>query len=883
MTPGTRLGAYEVIAPLGAGGMGEVFKARDTRLDRFVAIKMLPAALASDPARRERFEREARSVSKLEHPHICALYDVGEHEGHLYIVMQFLDGETLAEKLTKGPLSIRHTLDYGIQIADALAAAHRAGIVHRDLKPANVMITRAGAHLLDFGLARAVTVSGPTGETVAGGNPTTLTTAGTVLGTLYYMAPEQLDGREIDTRADIFSFGATLYEMVTGLKAFDGESPARVMSAILRDEPARVSNIVPITPAGLDELIHTCLAKDPNDRWQGLTDVARQLRWLQSSLSSGKSGSTKVPTGVIPGRSRSWTRPLALTLGVIALVVAALLIGRRTAPAGAASTAARIHATLAPPEGRHMTNGIALSPDRSRVAIVATDAGGHRQLWIRALDAETPVLVDGSNDVSDPFWSPDSSQIAFFAESKLKRVSREGANVTTICDAGFGGGGTWGANNTIVFAPHQQGPLMKVPATGGRPEPATTVDAAKEETHHLYPAFLPDGTHYVFYVNSKERGLYVASVESSERTRLFDPDPALPPAAAVTPGLYAASGHLYYVRDRVLMAMPFDPNRRVVTGEPVKVADTVDYEPPGEAAFTIAGDLLIYRARPDPPTANLSWVDRAGKPLSAIDMPAGSFQRLSMTTDGQRIAMDRRDAQGLSTMWVADLASGRTEQVPSTYWSGAPMWSHDGTQLAFAVAQDSPPNIVVRADGGRGKERRLTTSTATQYPTDWTPDARRIVFQEFSTDTGWDLSAVGTEDGAAPQRVLKTNANETLARISPDGRWIAYVSDESGRAEVYVARFPEMDPKTKVSTEGGGRPIWRRDGRELFFATDAGAVAVVTFDPAAGKAGQVTPLFKTDLYLGLYSPDADGRRFLVARPAPITRAVPLELVMNPLK
>ena len=882
MTPGTRLGAYEVIAPLGAGGMGEVFKARDTRLDRFVAIKMLPPALAADPARRERFEREARSVSKLEHPHICALYDVGEHEGHLYIVMQFLDGETLAEKLTKGPLSIRHTIDYAIQIADALAAAHRAGIVHRDLKPANVMITRSGAQLLDFGLARTVALGGPASETVPG-QPATLTTAGTVLGTLYYMAPEQLDGRDVDTRADIFSFGATLYEMVTGLKAFEAESPARVMSAILRDEPARVSTLVPITPAGLDELIHTCLAKDPNDRWQNLTDVARQLRWLQSSLSGGKSGSTKLPSDLFPARPRSWVRPLALTAAVIVLVLGALAMGRRFSSSAPPPAGLRLHATLAPPEGRHMTNGVALSPDRTRVAIVATDAGGRRQLWIRPLDADSPRLVEGSDDVSDPFWSPDSSQIAFFAESKLKRVPVEGGSITTICDAGVGGGGTWGANNTIVFAPHQQGPLMKVSAAGGRPEPATTLDTAKEETHHLYPAFLPDGTHYVFYINSKERGLYVASVENGERTRLFDPDPALPPAAAVTPGIYAASGHLYYVRDRVLMAMPFDPNRRVVTGEPVKVADTVDYEPPGEAAFTIAGDVLIYRAQPDPPTANLTWVDRSGKQVSAIDMPPGSFQRLAMTTDGRRVAMDRRDAQGLMTMWVAELATGRTEQVPSTYWSGAPMWSHDGTQLAFSVAQDSPPNIVVRADGGRGKERRLTTSSATQYPTDWTPDARRIVFQEFSTDTGWDLSAVGTEDGAKPQRVLKTNANETQARISPDGRWIAYASDESGRAEIYVARFPEMEPKTKVSTEGGGRPMWRRDGRELYYATGKGAVVAMTFDPATGAAAQGVPLFQTDLYLGLFSPDPDGRRFLIARPAAVGRAVPLELVMNPLK
>ena len=393
LAPGTRLGPYEIIGLIGEGGMGQVYRATDTRLDRIVAIKMLPASLAADPVRRERFEREARSVSRLEHPHICPLYDVGEHEGHLYIVMQFLDGETLAERIARGPLSIVHTLEFGIQIAEALAAAHRAGIVHRDLKPGNVMLTRAGARLLDFGLARPVTTQNPDRPPPLADRTETLTTEGTVLGTLHYMAPEQLDGREVDTRADVFAFGAVLFEMVTGLKAFDGESPARVMSAILRDEPARVSTLVPITPAGLDALIHACMAKDPNERWQELSDVARQLRWLQSSLSGGRSGSA-TDAGRRGAAARAGRAPLRRgrsprrSQGPCGLAVLAGVIGARWfAAAPDAAPPLRLHALLLPPEGHVSDRRVGLSPDGRQLAFVAADAGGRRQLWIRPLDS----------------------------------------------------------------------------------------------------------------------------------------------------------------------------------------------------------------------------------------------------------------------------------------------------------------------------------------------------------------------------------------------------------------------------------------------------------------------------------------------------------------
>jgi hypothetical protein len=537
---GTRLGPYEILGLIGEGGMGQVFKARDTRLDRTVAVKMLPASLAADPVRRERFEREARNVSRLEHPNICPLYDVGEYDGQAYLVMQFLEGETLAERLQRGPLAIAQTLEYGIQIAEALAAAHRAEIVHRDLKPGNIMLTRTGARLLDFGLARAVPTTSSAMTTVGERveRVTALTTEGTILGTLSYMAPEQIDGRDVDTRADVFAFGAVLFEMVTGLKAFDGESPARVMSAILRDEPARVSTIVPVTPAALEALIHACLAKDPNDRWQNSSDVARQLRHLRDMMSGPRSGSMAASGAhqatVVP-RSRKLGRLAWVAAAVLAVTAAGLVFDRlRSEPAR--TSPLRLHALMLPPQGVHLTGTLALSPDGQQLAFVGADSdSGRRRLWVRPLDSTDPQPIAGTEDASEPFWSPDGQHVAFFASGRLKRVPAAGGTVVTICDTGMPAGGTWSRDDVIVFA-QLDGPLLRVAAGGGRAEPVTSLDRSLEETHHLYPTFLPNGRHYVFYVNSRERGLYLGELGSSSRARLFDPDPALPAGAAATPG-----------------------------------------------------------------------------------------------------------------------------------------------------------------------------------------------------------------------------------------------------------------------------------------------------------------------------------------------------------
>lgn len=891
LSPGTRLGPYEVTDLIGEGGMGQVFKARDTRLDRTVAIKMLPAALAADAVRRERFEREARHVSRLEHPNICPLYDVGEHEGHLYLVMQYLEGDTLADLLQRGPLSIKQALDYGVQIAEALAAAHRADIVHRDLKPGNVMITRTGVRLLDFGLARHLP-GGTSAETMAGdrtGLRGALTTEGTILGTLSYMAPEQIDGRDADTRADVFAFGAVLFEMVTGLKAFDGESPARVMSAILRDEPARVSSIIPVTPAALEALIHACLAKDPNDRWQNIADVARQLRHLRDMMSGTKSGSVSasaiLPAGVTPSRTRSPAARIALAATAIAAVAATAFVAGRLTTVPEQGRAVRLHAALLPPAGMFLTDAMALSPGGETLAFITTDATGQRQLWLRQLTSATATSIAGTGGASDPFWSPDGQHIAFFAQGQLRRVPAAGGSVTSIADTGDGAGGSWNADDVIVFA-RLDGPLMRVSASGGRPEPIVPFDTAMAETHHLYPAFLPGGQDFIYYVNSRERGLYLGSLDGKTKTRLFDPDPALPAGAAATPGVYA-NGHLVYVRDRVLMARRFDLDRRSASAEAITLAETVDYDPPGQAAFTIARDILVLRARPHRPLGEVTWVDRSGRPVGGLESPPGTFRTLALAPDGRTLAIDRRDPQGLPSVWLVDTGSGASTRLTAAYWASEPLWSADGRTLAYSIAADTPPNLVIRGDNGRGPERRVTASAGEQhYANSFTPDGRTLVYHAISATTGTDLYAVSvTDDKPTPQRLLQTRANEHSGCVSPDGRWIAYVSDESGREEIYLARYPELQGATRLSEGGGTRPSWRRDGQELFYVAPTGrlmSIAKATERSSAAPAAALE-LFRTAFYGDAYAADPAGARFLIARPAASTEVVPLELMTGVLR
>ncbi|HYB96689.1 MAG TPA: hypothetical protein VEC39_17075, partial [Vicinamibacterales bacterium] len=536
------------------------------------------------------------------------------------------------------------------------------------------------------------------------------------------------------------------------------------------------------------------------------------------------------------------------------------------------------------PENHFLRGGLAVSPDGRTLAFVAADASGERQLWIRPLDAALAQPLDGTGGASDPFWSPSGGEIAFFAGGQLKRIAVGSGAVTAICEAGAGAGGSWSQAGTIVFQPHQQGALMQVQASGGRPEPASALDTAAAETHHLYPTFLPDGEHFVFYVAGKQRGLYVGSIGSTARTFLFDPAPALPAGAAATPGIYASSGHLLYVRDRVLMARRFDATARTVTGEPFKLADSVDYTPPGQAAFATAAAVLVYRPRQHLALGSLMWMDRRGEGLSEIQASAAAFRQLSLSPDGRTAAVERSDAQGLSSVWTIDLESGATVRVPVEYWSGAPVWSADGAALAYSVAADSPPNIVVRRDRGQGAEVRVTTSPDIHYPAGFTPDGRTVLFRAFSNDSGWDLFTAAV-DGGPVQRLLQTPADEVEMSLSPDGRFLAYTSNESGRTEVYVSRFPEMSNRLAISSGGGQRPRWRGDGRELYYLAGGSRLmaAPVSVNGASLSVAPASALFDVPLFGGLYAPSPDGRRFLIALPAPSTDVVPMEIRLNPLE
>ncbi len=888
VAPGSRLGPYEVVALVGEGGMGQVFKARDTRLDRTVAIKVLPASLAADASRRERFEREARNVSRLEHPNICQLYDVGEHDGQLYLVMQFLEGETLAERLQAGPLSIKQTLDCGLQIAEALGAAHRADIVHRDLKPGNVMLTRNGVRLLDFGLARSVPARTSGDTTMVGRTAiSSLTVEGTILGTLSYMAPEQIEGRDVDTRADVFAFGAVLFEMVTGLKAFEADSPAGVMSAILRDEPARVASIVPVAPAALDALIHECLAKDANERWQNTGDVARQLRHMRDMMSGAKSGSLPASAVLMrpTGPSATVARVAWAAAAVLALATALLLFDRVRTKADPAP-GLQLHALLLAPPGMYLTDTLSLSPDGQQLAFVAADAACRRRLWVRPLASNAAEPLAGTEDASDPFWSPDGQQLAFFAGGRLKRIGATGGTVATVTDVTTGAGGAWNRDNVILFA-QLDGPLMQVPSAGGRAEPVTTFDRALEETHHLYPTFLPDGRRFIYYVNSRERGLYAGELGTSRKTRLFDPDPALPAGAAATPGVYSTSGHLL-LRPR---SRPDGASVRPrVAGEHRRAghrrADRrLRSSRPGGFHHRQRHSRLPRQAAS--PGRRTGLARSYGRDLGTIAAAPGTFRTVALSPDGRTLAVDRLDPQGLPAVWLVDTASGAGTRLTAAYWAGDPLWSPDGQSLAYSIAVDSPPNLVLRRRGNDAPEQRLTTHASEQhYATSFTPDGRQLVYQSLSPATGLDLYLVAAgQKKAAPQRLLQTRANESLARVAPDGRWVAFVSDETGQPEVYVSRFPEMQGKVALSSGGATQPFWRRDGRELFFLAADGRVMAVTLSPSEREpqSSRPTELFRATLYGNVFVPAADGQRFLVARPVASGEIVPLEIVVNPLR
>jgi Tol biopolymer transport system component/predicted Ser/Thr protein kinase len=882
LAAGSRLGPYEVVSPLGAGGMGEVYKARDTRLERTVAVKVLPQHLSSSPEVRQRFEREAKTLSQLSHPHICAIHDVGSQDGVEYLVMEYLEGETLSDRLAKGPLPLEQTLRYGIEIADALDKAHRQGIVHRDLKPGNVMLTKSGVKLLDFGLAKVLQPEEPIESFTS--VPTAardITREGTILGTLSYMAPEQLEGKKVDSRTDIFALGATLFEMATGQKPFSGSTQASLIGAILHTDPASISTIQPASPPSLDRIVKTCLAKDPEERWQSAADIKCELRWV----AEGTQAALAAPAAARrPSRERlAWGMAALALVVALAAVAGAIRFARRTA-----TVPLPIRSSLVLPD-KTALRGVALSPDGRRLAFVARDSSGRNLLWIRPMDSLAVQPLAATENAAFPFWSPDSRFLGFFADGKLKRIDASGGPPQTLGDAPTSRGGTWSPEGVILFAPVPDGPLYRVSATGGPSTPVTRFDPTRGETSHRWPLFLPDGRRFLYLVASfgsgEERarmGIYAGSLDSKEERFLL--------SAKSSMG-FAAPGYLLYLRERNLLAQPFDGKSLRITGDPILVAEQVQYFPQtANALFSVSeSGPLLYQAESAPVLARLVWLDRSGKEIGSLGTP-GDQANPRISPDGKRVALNIIDHQtGNMDIWIYQSSGGIATRVTSdAAFDGSPVWSPDGDRIAFMSLRLGHLDLYQRSSSGAGSEDVILQSERAKYTTDWSRDGRFILYRAADSTTNLELWALPVGGDRKPIRFLKTTFGVSHGQFSPDGRWVAYASNESGKWEISVAPFPGPGGNWKVSSAGGSEPRWRSDGKELFYLAPDGKLMAVEVKPGPTfEAGAATPLFQTRRPVAVTSTDlfsydvsADGQRFLANTDVGEVTSSPLTLVHN---
>jgi serine/threonine-protein kinase len=861
LASGTRLGPYEILAPLGVGGMGEVYRACDTRLDRTVAVKILPAHLSSDVTLRQRFEQEAKAISSLNHPHICALYDVGHQDGTDFLVMEYLEGDTLAKVLEKGPLPLAQVLKYGVEIADALDKAHRQGIVHRDLKPGNIMITKSGAKLLDFGLAKAALplASGAT-LTVAAMRTTPVTQQGTIVGTFQYMSPEQVEAKELDARSDIFSFGAVLYEMLTGTRAFPGKSQLSVASAILEKEPEPIRTLQPLTPPALEQALQRCFAKDPDDRWQTARDLFLELKWI----AEGGSQVTHPPTAAM--RSAFGLRAVILSVATLLCVAAIASLATWDLKPSPSRPVTRTVITL--PPGQRLAGldqaAVALSPDGNLLAYVALQ-GGTQQLYIRAMDSLEARPIPGTEGGVNPFFSPDGHWLGFVAGGKLKKVSVSGGSPVTLGVAVQPRGASWGSQGIIAFAPAGVSNIQQMPDGGGSVQPLTRL--VKGEVGHRGPEFLPGGKALLFVAatssfNWANAQVAVQSVGTGERRNLIQ--------GGMQPR-YESSGHLVYAQGGSLMAVAFDAQRFALTGSAVPVVEGVLQSPLSGAAqysFSATGSLVYVPGSMQAAQRRLVWVNRNGaeQPITA---PTHAYMYPRLSPEGRRLAVGivDQDAQ----IWLYDLSRETLTRFTlegSSNLNAA--WTPDGKRIAFQAGREGQIAIFwQRADGGGGLEQ-LTTNEYTHVPTSWSADGQLMAFFEVNPNTGYDIWVLRlTEHKAQP--FLRTPFNESVPRFSPDGRWLAYISDESGRYEIYVQPYPGPGGKFQISTEGGTEPAWNPNGRELFYRNREKMMAVEITTQPSFSASRPRVLFEGKYELSPatspnYDVSPDGQRFLMLKP-----------------
>jgi len=872
LSSGEQLGHYKIVSMIGKGGMGEVYLGTDTRLDRSVAIKV------SSREFNDRFEREARAISALNHPNICTLHDIGPN----YLVMEHIEGETLSKIIGRGPLPLDKALSYAVQIVDALAAAHAKGVIHRDLKPGNIIITKHGVKVLDFGLAKLSTerLSSDSASSIDTMTEP-ITRAGAVLGTLYYMPPEQVEGKETDERSDIFSFGVVLYEMITGHRPFGGDTQAAVLASLLKDPPPPMSQWQPAVPRALERVVRKCLEKKPEDRWQSARDLKPTLELidLDAPGMSTSTASASLPIPVQTPPQKKWLWPvLAGALLVILAAGAAALWLKPSAPA----RAARFEITL--PEGVQFSQYVSVSPDGHKLVFNAT--GDKAGLWIRDLDTLQWRQLAGTEGSSSPFWSPDSRFLGFSVGAELKKIEVAGGPPQTLCTSPTAvGTGAWSKDNVIVFGGKPRGPLRRVSAAGGIPTDVTVIDSKRGENYHLIPTFLPDGKHFVYTISGSAAvsGVYVGSLDvkpaEQSKERLL----------TTILGAPYADGNIFFLRDGTLMAQQFDAGKLQLRGEPVPIAEHVGAElSAGYFAVSPTG-VLAYRTGATV-TAGLqhAWFDREGKVTGTFGEPNNDVG-MRFSPDGTHAAERDGPQQTRGDIWLLDFARGvRTRLTFRQNLGSYPVWSSDGSRIAFS-AGDSPDTIYEKSASGAGEEKELLKRPGEiSLPTSWSRDGRFLLYTAANVPkTGSDLWVLPLEGDRKPVPLLRTEFNEANSTFSPDGRWVAYVSNETGRNEIYVRPFvssgssgPSLgEGKWQVSKDGGTNPKWRADGKEIIFSFGPAMMSVDVNGAGAGfQMGTAKQLFQFPPNNG-WDITSDGKRFMMivapnqgvqAAPTPIT-------------
>ncbi len=869
LAPGTRVGVYEIVGPLGVGGMGEVYRARDPRLGRDVAIKVLPAAFAADPERLQRFEQEARAAAALNHPNILAVHDIGQHAGAPFIVSELLEGETLRERLHGGALPARKAIEYGVQIAQGLAAAHEKGIVHRDLKPENLFVTEDGrVKILDFGLAKLTQVEPPSASLSVLPTAAPDTLPGMVLGTIGYMAPEQVRGHTADHRSDTFALGTILYEILAGQRAFRGETGIDTMTAILKEDPPDLPIAERQIPPVLARIVERCLEKNPAARFQSTRDLAFALESLSSHSESAAALAS------LPGpRSQArlpWT--VAVAASITAITFATLWLTTDATPL--MTTRFAVPAPENAFFGSFSANpNMALSPDGRHLAFVAVSGGAGgadaNMLWVRSFDSLETRLIAGSEGAAQPFWSPDNRFTAFFSAGQLKKVAVAGGTPETIYRGPAGVGGAWSSAGAILFT--EAGRLWQVSSSGGQATAVTALDSASGETSHGYPHFLPDGRRFLYLVQPSNT-IRVGALDSAETKDITSAD---------SKAMFTAPGYLLFVRDRTLLAQPFNADNAEIAGDPFTVAQDVGVNETANAPFAVsANGGLVYRSGGGL-VGQLVWFDRSGRRLTEVGGQQ-RYRQIALSPDAKQVAVQAvdRTADGSSPIWLFDLTRGVSRRF--TFGKGTqgdPVWSPDGRFIAFFMNVKSAPDLFQKSTAD-GEESLLLESGEAKWPEDWSRDGRF-----FAYVSGRVLGVLPLFGDRKPVAFIDTPFTKDEPHFSPDGKWIAYQSDESGQIEVYVQPFPGPGEKVRISSSGGGEPKWRADGRELFYLAPDGMLMAVpiragsTLEPGAPEALFATGI-AVELNIDQYAVTPDGQRFLVIEPVGSSVQTPITVVLN---